>query len=139
MDASIRVNSCDKQIEVNDDGDYITLRLGDAAFTNTLTQLVKDAQHRAVELNKKNPDATPDEAAAFASENEKMCVQIADRIDGLFGEGTRKKVFGDRVPDFTSITEFFTQIAALVKEFETARAAESAKRIAKYTVKYGNS
>lgn len=143
MDASIRVNSSDKQIEVNDDGDYITLRLGDAAFTNGLTQLIKEAQRCATELDAMPSGDTPEETAKFTEASVEACNQIVEHIDGLFGADTCKKVFGDRTPDFAAFTEFFTQIAALVKKFEEERRMESEKRIAKYvskyTVKHGNS
>lgn len=136
MDASIRVNTGEKKVEVNDNGDYITLKLGDTAFTNTLTQLIKDTHKIAVDFDNTELGDNPEEVAAFTEKSAEICSDVMNRIDALFGDETCKKVFGERIPDFTAFTEFFSQIAVLVKKFEGERINESAKRLEKYTAKY---
>lgn len=47
MDASIRLSTQAKTIEVNDNGDCISLRLGDADFTEKLVALMQEASNEA--------------------------------------------------------------------------------------------
>lgn len=141
MDASIRVSNQSKQIEVNDNGDCIALRLGDADFTEKLVVLMREASSEAEELSNALPGNSPDEILEFTRKSKEACARYAAGIDEVFGDSVCEKVFGGVCPDFAALSEFFTKIAELIKQFETERREESRKRIEKYTKRYarGNS
>ena len=121
MDGSIRVSTKTKRIEVNDDGECIEIKLGDAAFTNGLVTLIKEAQNAVDELEGGPQDPRDTGAVVgFTEKHAKAC----------------SKVFGDQNPDLTSLSDFFCQLAGLIQKFEGERRLEAGQRIAKYTAKY---
>lgn len=137
MDGSIRVSTKTKRIEVNDDGECIEIKLGDAAFTNGLVTLIKEAQIAVDELEGGPQD--PGDAGAvvgFTEKHAKACSEICGKIDALFRDDVCRKVFGDQSPDLTSLSDFFCQLAGLIQQFEGERRREAGQRIAKYTAKY---
>lgn len=130
----IRVNNGAKKIEVNDNGDYITLDFGDNSFPDRFFALIDNVEKRSA-------DAIP-EAQKIAEENEegseafmrataalwrKVHEEIMEEVDAFFGPGTCKKVFGDIVPGVELYDDFFQQLMPYFEEFSRERAAKLEK------------
>ncbi len=134
--AGIRVNTGAKRIEVNDNGDYIVLDFGDNSLPDRFFAMVDRVQERAKEAV---PEAEKIEAEhekgsevyvrAAAALTRKVHENIMAEVDGFFGPGTCKKVFGDIVPGIELYDDFFNQ---LTPYFEQA-AKERAQRMSKYS------
>lgn len=134
--AGIRVKTGAKRIEVNDDGDYIVLDFSDNSFPDRFFAMVDRVEARA---NEAIPAAKEIEAShekgsegyvrATAALWRKVHEDIMTEVDGFFGPGTCKKVFGDIVPDIELYDDFFTQ---LMPYFEEA-GKERAQRMSKYS------
>lgn len=136
MDASIRIKSNTKEIEVNDNGDCISLRLGDAEFINRFAEVMRYAQETAGKMSQNVPTGSSNEVLAFVETSKKECQKIASDIDECFGDEVCKKVFGDCVPDFDLLANFFSQISILIKKFGEERSKERQAYINKHTGKY---
>lgn len=134
--AGIRVNTGAKRIEVNDNGDYIVLDFGDNSLPDRFFAMVDRVQERAKESV---PEAEKIETEyekgseayirAGAALMRKVHENIMAEVDGFFGPGTCKKVFGDIVPGIELYDDFFNQ---LTPYFEQA-AKERAQRMSKYS------
>lgn len=133
----IRVKSGIKRIEVNDDGEYIELHLGDSSFpvryfemTDRVTEKINEMQPRALELDQKYRDApNAERQRAMCAFSLELHAMIRDEVDGFFGEGTCRKVFGDIVPTLEMYSDFFEQL----KPFFSAYAAERAALMSRYS------
>lgn len=134
----IRVNTGIKRIEVNDDGDYITLSLNDNAFLDRFFSLYERLKNMADESSAKEKAihdkymGRADEAGliqeTFGLYAEAGAAMKAE-MDGLFGEGACRKVFGDITPAFELYLDFFEQLTPYLREF----AEEKAQRMSKYS------
>ncbi len=102
---SIRVSSGTKKIEVNDEGEYITLPLGDDGFTRDFYRLLDDFQRQAqaVKVTEEDITGSMDQVVALNKE-------LSEKVDSLFGAGTCKKVFGVLTPGVDLFLDFFTQL-----------------------------
>lgn len=134
--AGIRVKTGAKRIEVNDDGDYIVLDFSDNSFPDRFFTMVDRVQERA---NAAMPEAKKIEdehekgsegyVRATAALWRKVHEDIMAEVDGFFGPGTCKKVFGDIAPGIELYDDFFTQ---LIPYFEEA-GKDRAQRMSKYS------
>lgn len=129
---SIRVNTGAKRIEVNDDGEYITLNFGDQTFPTRYFAMLDDFQARepeftkqAQEIDKREYPSDIDKSRAIAAFNLEMHEYFRDKIDGLFGAETCRKVFGDIVPGIELYSDFLEQLAP----FFDAYGKERSKKI----------
>lgn len=136
----IRVNTGVKRIEVNDHGDYITLSLNDNAFLERFFKLYENVQKLANESAAKEEDIQnrhkeSGNKEARLRETFSLYAEVGDsmraEVDGLFGEGTCKKVFGDIAPSFELYLDFFEQLTPYLQEF----AKEKTQRMNKYSAK----
>lgn len=136
--AGIRVNTGVKRIEVNDDGDFITLSLHDNAFLEKFFSLYENLQKMADESTRKEADIR--ERYKDSTEQNGLLQEtfalystagatLTEEVDKLFGEGTCRKVFGDITPSFELFIEFFEQLTPYLQEF----AREKAQRMSKYS------
>lgn len=138
MMAGIRVNTGVKRIEVNDNGDYITINLNDndfmdrffAAYEN-IQKMGDESTAKEAEIREKHKDneagteLMKDIFALYSEVGRKM----KDEVENLFGAGTCKKVFGDITPTFDLYIDFFEQLTPYLREF----AAEKTQRMSKYS------
>lgn len=130
----IRVNNGAKKIEVNDNGDYITLDFGDNSFPDRFFNLIDNVEKRAEEAipaaqkiaeeHEENSEAFMRETAALWR---KVHEDIMEEVDAFFGPGTCKKVFGDIVPGVELYDDFFRQLMPYFEEFSRERAAKLEK------------
>lgn len=132
--AGIRVNTGVKRIEVNDNGDYITLNFADQSFPerffsmiDRVTELAADADPKEKEIRDSYPAGSVDLARAISSFNLEFHSAVSKEIDGFFGADTCKKVFGDIVPGIDLIDEFFQQLMPYFQEFGQERAQKMSK------------
>ena len=136
--SGIRVNTGVKRIEVNDNGDFITLSLHDNAFLENFFSLYENLKKMAEESAQKETairERYKDSADADGQLRETFSLyseagrSLTEEVDKLFGEGTCKKVFGDITPSFELFIEFFEQLTPYLQEF----AKEKSRRISKYS------
>ena len=147
MSDKISVNSGVKVIEVNDQGETISLPLGDPAFTHGLVELMQLFSVKAGEVAQacKDIDIGADAAAkaeqisSVASLNLKVCTEMKERVDALFGDDVCKKVFGNIVPGMAAFSDFFDQLAPFIEEYGREREEKLRQRLEKYTKKYQKS
>lgn len=119
---SIRINSGTKKIEVNDEGDYILLPLGDDGFTRDFYKLLNGFQKRAEAVKLDNEDIT-----GSMDQIAKLNGEMAEKVDVLFGAGTCKKVFGDITPGVDLFMDFFYQLLPFFEENAKKRAEKMNK------------
>ena len=125
--ASIRVNTGAKKIEVNDDGEYIVLNFADQDFPVKFAKLVEYFETESPKLIEKAKeinelDVTEAERVVAEAEfNLSFHLDMKRRIDALFGSDTCRKVFGDITPAFYLYGEFFEQIAPFFTEYAAQR------------------
>lgn len=134
--AGIRVNTGAKKIEVNDQGDFIVLDLGDSSFPDrffSMTDRVKakadEAAAAAKELESRYEPGSEPALRAAAALFRKLHEDVAAEVDAFFGPDTCKKVFGDIVPSIELFDDFFTQLMPYFEQF----GKERAQRLSKYS------
>lgn len=134
--AGIRVNTGDKKIDVNDNGDYIVLDLSDSSFPDRFFSMVDRVQEhaaaaeaRAKELEGRLEPGSEEMLRAAASLYRDLHEGVMAEVDALFGADTCRKVFGDIVPGIELFDDFFTQLMPYFEQF----GKERAKRLSKYS------
>ena len=134
--AGIRVQNGAKKIEVNDSGDSIVLNFGGHQFPSRffalldrVQALAEEAEPREAEIQAAHPAGSLERNRRLAELDREIHQAIAAEVDGLFGEGTCRKVFGDILPGVELFDDFFTQ---LMPYFEQA-GKERADRMRKYS------
>ena len=136
--AGIRVNTGVKRIEVNDNGDFITMSLNDNDFLSRFFSLYENVQkmaeessarEREIQEQYKGSDDRLGLAKASYDLYTKFGKDMMGEVDALFGEGTCSKVFGDITPTFDLYIEFFEQLTPYLQEF----AQEKSQRTSKYS------
>lgn len=138
--AGIRVSTSVKKIEVNDNGDYITLNFSDNSFPDRFYGMLENIQNRAndveaqaTELEEKYGSDKAALARNQAALYRRFHEDIMGEVDTLFGRGTCKKVFGDIVPGIELFEDFFTQLVPYFEEYGKDRAAKMSKYSANRT------
>lgn len=133
--SGIRVNNGAKKIEVNDSGDYIVLNFSDHSFperffamTDRVQALAEEAEPREKEILERYGEGSVERLRALTALDGEVHRKISAEVDGLFGEGTCRKVFGDIVPGVELYDDFFTQLMPYFKQF----GQERANRLSKY-------
>lgn len=109
------------KIEVNDNGEYITINLADVEFPQKFMALFEGTQKQFSELSMRKEQyemETPQRQLEYEIEISKS---IMKNIDYLLGEGACKKVFGDIVPDIYAITDFFEELIPIMQKYGKQR------------------
>lgn len=134
--SGIRVDTGVKRIEVNDNGDYITLNLNDHDFPNRFFAMLDKVQEITTEMEPKEQEIRKTHEAgsmellrALSALDNDVHRAIAAEVDTLFDPDTCRKVFGDIVPGVELYDDFFQQLTPYIKEF----GKERAKRLSKYS------
>lgn len=128
----LRVDSGIKKIEVNDNGEYISIPISDTAFYERLGVLIRNFEHKQKEveqkaeaLAEKHKDKPDDDAGAIADIAQlysELCRYICAEIDGLFGAECCRKVFvGVENPSVELIADFLEQITSLINQYAAER------------------
>lgn len=134
--AGIRVNTGAKKIEVNDSGDYITINFSDHGFPERFFSMLdkvhamaEEAEPKEQEIRERYAQGSMDYLRALTSLDAEIHEAVSAEVDGLFGPGTCKKVFGDIIPGVELYEDFFTQLLPYFEEF----GKERAQRMSKYS------
>ncbi len=124
----LRVDSGIKNIEVNDNGDYISVPIRDTVFYQKFADIIRkfenkqdDIDRRYAELAEKHKDKPEEDIEALSDSIDlyvTLCKEICDDLDGLFGEGCCRKVFvGIQNPGVDLIGDFLDQITPLLNQY----------------------
>ena len=132
----IRIQRNVKQIEVNDNGDFITLDFDDLnlpyRYYGMLKKFEKDrarlTNELAEKLKGKPADICTEELVAAERE---LNIYFPDAVDKVFGEGTCRKVYGDILPSLEMHMQFFD----LIRPYFEEEAARRQQRMSKYSAK----
>lgn len=129
----IRLSNYTKKIEVNDNGDYITINVADMSIPKKIKELAVEAQGYSekidtlmLEFKDSNSADAQLKVQDFIYE---MSVAVNKKIDDIFGADTCKKVFGDIVAPIDLCYEFLEAITPLFAEY----AKDRAKKMTKYS------
>lgn len=127
MENKIRINSGVKRIEVNDDGEFILLPVSDDGFVMEFYRLMDYVKEAAEKI----PLEEPEDITGRISTVDKIVEiekETKGKVDGLFGEGTCRKVFGDILPSMDLFVEFFGSLIPFLEEYK----ADRMKKMGKY-------
>lgn len=131
---SIRVDTGVKRIEVNDDGETITLNFADQSFPARYFQMVDEFEAKSAEFQKQAQELDEKEMSeyekqrAIADFNLEIHEFFKERIDGLFGPETCRKVFGDIVPAMDLYMDFLNQLAPFFQKYGKERQKKLAQK-----------
>lgn len=120
----IRVNS-GIVVEVNDNGDTITVNAEDQYFIEKFLGLHEKLHNIAKMDTKELEEKNEHEQIGIMIETTK---EIMAGIDGLFGENACKKVFGDIVPSPYLIADFFEQLTPIAEQYMDERQKKIASK-----------
>lgn len=94
---SLRVNSGIKNVEVNDNGDCISIPISDTSFFERFGALIKNFEKKQAEIeqqgkelsekHKDKPDDDVDMTVDTIDLYAKLCKGVCAELDNLFGEG----------------------------------------------------
>ena len=129
---SLRVDSGIKNIEVNDNGDYISIPISDTSFYERFGTLIKcfeskqaEIEQRVKELSERHKDKLDDDTDMIVGSIERysrFCQDVCTELDKLFGDGCCRKVFvGIETPGIELIGDFFEQITPLINQYARER------------------
>lgn len=128
----LRVDSGIKNIEVNDNGDYISIPISDAAFYERFGMLMKNFEKKQAEIekevvalsekHKEKPNNDTDAIIDSIQLYSELCKYTCAELDKLFGEGCCRKVFlGIQNPSVELIGDFFEKITPLLNQYVQER------------------
>ncbi len=129
---SFRVSNGIKNIEVNDDGEYISIPISDTAFYERFAALMKNFEEKQSEFeqqakdlsekHKDKPEDDPDMIIDGICLYSDLCRYTCSELDKLFGEGCCRKVFtGVENPGVELIGDFFEKIIPLLNQYAKER------------------
>lgn len=129
---SLRVSNGIKNIEVNDNGDYISIPISDTSFFERFGEMMKNFERKQAEIeqqskklsekHKDKPDDDVDMIVDTIGLYSKLCKEVCAELDNLFGDGCCRKVFvGIENPSIELIGDFFEQITPLLQKYAQER------------------
>ena len=117
----IRLQRNIKRIEVNNDGEFITLDFDDLnlpyRFYGMVRKFEKDCAEFAAKLAEKLKDGSPEETNdELINAERELNIYLRDAVDKVFGEGTCRKVYGDILPSVEMHLQFFEALRPYFEE-----------------------
>lgn len=116
-DAEIKVNNWAKIIKVNEQGDTISLNIGDTSLNKNLVILLNDIQNISEELSNANEKFTDEKLIEKLEFINVKTIEISEKIDSFFGVDTCIKVFKTDTPYIDDVFDFIFQICELIEKF----------------------
>lgn len=113
-------------VNVNDDGDTITINVEDQSFIDKLFGFYNRIDSVANEMNTPEMEEKS-EREQLDSVIEKT-KEIMKDIDGMFGDNACKKVFGDIIPSPYLIADFLDQLVPIANQYMDERQKKIAER-----------
>lgn len=130
----LKIDSGIKKIEVNDNGEYITVNLSDNKFFENFNNFVSwmnakqesvSAQEKAIQEKYADQDTKGinfDLIAETTALYKEICDDASRQLDGMFGSDCMKKVYPYvESPGFELIIGFLDEITPLLKKFAAER------------------
>lgn len=121
----IRISSGVQKIEVNDEGETILLPVSDDGFIVAFYKLLDRVQTAAQSIPQTGEDIAGNMEAVetvVALEQE-----LREKVDGLFGPETCRKVFGPILPSMDLFVEFFGSLLPFIEAHRDKRLAKMSK------------
>lgn len=137
---SLRLDSGVKKIEVNEEGEYISINLSDNAFFERFNGFINwfdkkqiDIEQKAAELQKKYPEQeTMGEETEikfnfqqfddYSKLYKEICDEVSKKLDDLFGAECLHKVFPDvQSPGFELICDFLDAVTPYLEKYAKKR------------------
>lgn len=128
---SIRVDTGIKKIEVNDEGETISLNFADQSFPVRYFAMVDEFQKQQEVFQKEEDELVKECEENQLSEYEKLRKVAVfnlkvheffkERIEALFGADVCRKVFGDIVPSVDMYMDFISQLAPYFEKYGKER------------------
>lgn len=115
----IRIQRNVKHIEVNDNGEFITLDFNDQSLPYRFVQTMKDIYAKQQEFEKKLADGG-NMYTVIELEHE-INLYFKEKIDLLFGEDTCRKVYGDILPSIEMHIDLLNQLTPYFEEYTKMR------------------
>lgn len=117
----IRLQRNIKRIEVNDNGEFITLDFDDLnlpyRYYGMIRRFEKDRAEFAAKLSEKFKDSSPDLISdELINAERELNIYLRDAVDEVFGEGTCRKVYGDILPSVKMHLQFFDALRPYFEE-----------------------
>ena len=117
----IRLQRNIKRIEVNDDGEFITLDFDDLnlpyRYYGMIRRFEKDRAEFAAKLAEKFKDGSPEENNdELINAERELNICLRDAVDEVFGEGTCRKVYGNILPSVEMHLQFFDALRPYFEE-----------------------
>ncbi|MDE7242776.1 MAG: hypothetical protein K2O18_02195 [Oscillospiraceae bacterium] len=132
--SGIRVAAAVKNIEVNDNGDFITLNFSDNSLPDRFFHMLERVQNRAEsvrpkerEIREQFDENDEERVKALAALYRELHEGIMQEVDALLGPDTCKKVFGNIVPGIELFDDFFCQLIPYFEEYSRDRAQKLSK------------
>ncbi len=115
----IRIQRNVKHIEVNDNGEFITLDFNDQSLPYRFVQTMKDIYAKQQEFEKKLADG--DNMYTVIELEHEINLYFKEKIDLLFGEDTCRKVYGDILPSIEMHIDLLNQLTPYFEEYTKMR------------------
>lgn len=114
------------QIEVNDNGETITMNVDDQTFIDKFYGLIDTLESVEKEMQSQVVKNLGDrEQLQLMIERTRP---IMDEVDALFGDDSCKKIFGNIVPSPYLMADFFEQLEPIAKKHMDGRQKQIAKK-----------
>ncbi|MDE7361937.1 MAG: hypothetical protein K2N38_08385 [Oscillospiraceae bacterium] len=125
-----------KKIEVNDDGEFITLDFDDLNLPYRYYGMLKRFEKERVKFTNELVQKLKGKPANICTEElvsveRDLNIYFRDAVDEVFGEGTCRKVYGDILPSLEMHMQFFDALHPYFEE-EAKRRQE---KMNKYSAK----
>lgn len=124
---SLRIDNGVRVIEVNDNGDTITLKLGDSEFQKKAYAIQKSLAEKFKEIE--NAEDITDENDERLEDFRKSMIKS---IDEWIGENTCQKVFGNISPSLLLLSYFLDDIIPYIVEYNNMQEKRSNQIMNKY-------
>lgn len=111
-------------VEVNDNGETITINVEDQLFLDRFYALIEHLEEIIASASKKT-EMSYTEAMQYMKEE---TGKIMSDIDGLFGAESCRKIFGEIVPSANAIADFFTQLLPIAEKYASDRQKKISER-----------
>lgn len=116
-DAELKINNWVKIIKINEQGDTISLNIGDASLNRNIVILLNSIQKISEELSNVNERFTDDQLDHKIDFITLKMTESTEKIDSFFGKGTCMKVFRTNTPYIDDIADFIIQMCDLIEKF----------------------
>lgn len=119
--AKIRVQVDVVKLEVNDNGDTISLPVADSNFIKRLYGFTDSVAEKSKEFD----DLDTKDIALFVDKNVEFTTYLHDEFNKLFGDNSYEKVFGaDLIVGADYVLDFLEQVLPYIEKYTKARQAK---------------